>query len=532
MTTPVRQPAVLLILDGFGTAPPSRGNAIALAKTPVLDRLIASYPAMTLQASGDAVGLPWGEMGNSEVGHLTIGAGKVIYQDLPRVTRAIVDGSFFTNPAFLEAIAYVKRHHSRLHLLGMFSPAGVHSFDEHAYALLELCAKSKLKDVFVHGILDGRDSPYNSGREFVDKLLRKMKTIGVGRLATIMGRFYAMDRDSHWDRIEAAYLALAAGTGPTATDPLAAIEASYRQGVYDEQFVPTVLTSGGRPVATVDNHDAVIFFNFRSDRARQLTKAFVLPGFEKIRRPAYLKDVVFVTMTEYEKNLPVSIAFPPESITAPLAKVYSDAGLKQLHVAETEKYAHVTFFFNGGIETPFLNEERALVPSPSVPSYDQKPDMSARAITDRIVEGINSGQYGFIVANFANPDMIGHTGNIPATIRAVETVDTCIGQIVEAALGINGFVMITADHGNAEAKIDAQTGAVSKEHSANPVPLIVVGNDLPPEVLNRYRAPMRDLSALTPVGVLADVAPTLLGLAGLTPPADMTGYNLFAPAAA
>lgn len=528
MITPRRQPAVLIVLDGFGVAPPSRGNAIALAATPTLDRLSEHYPTMTLQASGDAVGLPWGEMGNSEVGHLAIGAGKVIYQDLPRITRAIVDGSLAKNLALNEAFSAVKKQHSALHLIGMFSSAGVHSFDEHAFALLELCQKKKITNVFVHAILDGRDTAYNSGFEFLTKVQKKLATIGVGTIATISGRFYAMDRDNHWDRIGQAYLAMVAGRGPTATDPLQAIRDSYQAGIYDEQFVPTVITKNGQPVTTIGHHDAIIFFNFRSDRARQLTKAFALPGFSKFARPEYLKDLTFVTMTEYEKNLPVIIAFPPEEITMPLAKVYSDAGLHQLHIAETEKYAHVTFFFNGGTEQAFPNEDRVLIPSPAVASYDQKPAMSARPITDRVVQELNTGKYALIVINFANPDMIGHTGNIPATIKAVETTDAMLGQIVEAALEINGLVMITADHGNAEAKIDAQTGSVSKEHSANPVPLIVIGNDLPPTMFQRYHAPMRDLSSLTPVGVLADVAPSLLGLAGLPIPSSMTGHNLFA----
>ncbi len=527
MTTPKRHPAVLLILDGFGVAPPSRGNCIALAKTPVLDRLIEQYPAMTLQAAGDAVGLPWGEMGNSEVGHLTIGAGKVIYQDLPRITRSIMDKSFFTNPAFGQALENVKTASSTLHIVGMFSAAGVHSFDEHAFALLELCKKSKVKRVVIHVILDGRDSPYNSGATLVAKLQKKIVTIGIGEIATISGRYYAMDRDNHWDRIAPVYAAMVQGDGPTATDPIAAIEASYAKSVYDEQMVPTVIVHDGQPVGTVGDGDSIIFFNYRSDRARELTKAFTLPGFEKFDRGAYLKNLVFVTMTEYEKDLPVTIAFPPEKVITPLAKVFSDAGLKQVHAAETEKYAHVTFFFNGGVESAWPGEERILVPSPSLASYDQKPEMSARAVADRVITALNTGTYSFMVVNFANPDMIGHTGNIPATIKAVETVDTLIGQIVEATLEVNGFVMITADHGNAEDKIDGQTGAVGKEHSANPVPLFVIADDLPASLVERFRAPMRDLSSLTPVGVLADVAPTLLGLAGLPIPPEMTGHNIF-----
>lgn len=527
MTTPARQPAVLIVLDGFGVAPPSRGNTVAMAKTPVFDRLMETMPTVTLQAAGDAVGLPWGEMGNSEVGHLTMGGGQVLYQDLPRITRAITDHSFFDQAAFRQAIAQVAANHSTLHILGMFSPAGVHSFDEHGFALLELCRDQKIDRVCVHAILDGRDSPYNSGLDYVRKLEKKIATIGVGRLATVMGRFYAMDRDNHWDRTGLAYAAMTAAEGPRAASATAAIQDSYTHGIYDEHLLPTVLTDGGQPISTVQNADAVIFFNFRSDRARQLTKAFVLPGFDKFPRPIYLKDLCFVTMTEYEKDLPVVTAFPPEEVSTPLAKVYSDAGLAQFHIAETEKYAHVTFFFNGRREASFPGEERVLIPSPSIASYDQKPAMSAREITDRVVREINTGKYAFILVNYANPDMIGHTGNLPATIAAIEEVDTDVGEIISAALGINGIVFITADHGNAEMKIDSQTGVVSKEHTANPVPFIAVANNFPPAAAQRYFTTTRDLSSHVPVGVLADVAPTILALTGLPIPPSMTGHNVF-----
>lgn len=528
MSTLQHQPIVLIVIDGFGVAAPSRGNAIALAKTPNLDRYMTTYPTMTLQASGDAVGLPWGEMGNSEVGHVTIGAGKVIYQDLPRITRSIVDGSFFTNEAFRQAIDDAMKRDGAVHVIGMFSSAGVHSLDEHGFALLELCRQLHVPKVFVHAILDGRDSAYNSGAECITKLERKMSDLGIGSIATVSGRYYAMDRDNHWDRIQLAYDAMVQGSGPTAEAASQAVSASYAQGVYDEQVVPTVITREGKPVATIQERDAVIFFNFRNDRARELTKAFVLPGFEKFPRPTYLRELSFVTMTEYEEALPVHIAFPPEKVTTPLGKVFSDAGVQQLHAAETEKYAHVTFFFNGGVETAFPGEDRALVPSPMVPSYDQKPEMSARGITDKVLQGLNSGKYGFMVINFANPDMVGHTGNMPATIKAVEVIDDCVGQIVEVVQSLNGIVLITADHGNAEAKIDPQTGGISKEHSANPVPLIVIGDQLPPTSRERYHSSMRDISGLTPVGVLADIAPTILGLAGLPVPAEMTGHDVFA----
>jgi len=524
MSVPYR-PIVLVVIDGFGVAPPSRGNAIAMAKTPNLDSYMEQYPTVTLQAAGESVGLPWGEMGNSEVGHLSLGAGKIIFQDLPRITRAIVDGSFYSNPVFHEATERAVKG-GRIHLVGMFSSAGVHAFDEHAFALMELCERLKVHDVVIHAILDGRDTAYNSGAEFIAKLERKIRTIGLGRIASVSGRYFAMDRDNRWDRTQKAYEAMVNGVGPTAPDAASAIAASYAAGVYDEQFVPTVITDATHPPVTIQENDAVIFFNYRPDRARQLTKAFVLPSFDKFPRAKYLRDLLFVTMTEYEKDLPVSIAFPPENIREPLAKIISDAGWHQLHVAETEKYAHVTFFFNGGREEAFPLEDRVLVPSPSVPSYDQKPDMSARELSDRVVKGLNTGQYGFVVVNFANPDMVGHTGNIPATIRGIETTDSCIKEIVDATLAVNGLVMITADHGNAEEKINSQTGEVSKEHSANPVPLIIIGQDLPPTLRGQH-APLRDLSSLVPVGVLADVAPTLLRLAGLPISPDMTGRPLF-----
>ncbi len=524
-----RQPMVLLVLDGWGVAPPSRGNAIDIAATPVLDHLMTASPTVTLQASGEAVGLPWGEIGNSEVGHLNIGAGKIIFQDLPRITKAVADGSFFRNETFREAIAHVKKRRSRLHLIGLTSSGGVHSSIEHLFALLELCQQQRLTDVFVHAILDGRDTPHNSGVKFLTQLLSHCRDIGVGRLATVSGRFFAMDRDNHWDRIAKAYQAMALGQseqrGP---DPVALVEAAYRERVYDEEFPPSVIVGPeGKPVATVQSGDAVIFFNFRNDRPRELTKVFVLPGFEKFDRGPYLRDLFFVTMTEYEQALPVKVAFPPEKVQLPLAKVYSDSGFHQLHVAETEKYAHVTFFFNGGVEQAFPNEDRALIPSPPVSSYDQKPEMSARGITDRIVRELGTGKFAFVVANFANADMVGHTGNLPATVKAVETVDHCIGEIYEAVQAVNGLLLITADHGNAEEKINVATGFLSKEHTANPVPFIVAGTGLDPQRVDRYRSRSADLSGMTPLGLLSDVAPTLLALAGLPKPSDMTGQNLF-----
>lgn len=517
------RPLVLAILDGWGVAPKNRGNAIMLAKTAAWDRFLATYPSVTLQASGESVGLPWGEMGNSEVGHMNIGAGKIIYRDLPRVNHAILDGSFFERPAFLEAIKQVKERKSDLHLVGLLSSGGIHSFNEHVYALLELAGKRKLTNVFIHVILDGRDTPHNSGEAFVVKLETKLKDVGIGQIASLSGRFWAMDRDSHWDRIHKAYTAMVEGVSDeTYTDPIAAIRASYSRGIYDEELVPTVITQNdGQLRGAVKPGDSVIFFNFRADRARQLTKAFVLPGFVKFER-RYLRDLCFVTMTEYEQDLPVLVAFPPEIVSTPFAKILSDLGEKQLHVAETEKYAHVTFFLNGGTEAPFPDEDRALVPSPSVSSYDQKPEMSCRELTDRVIKEINGASYGLIVVNFANPDMVGHTGNIPATVKAIETVDAQLDRLASAVLGVNGVLAITADHGNAEEKLNLTTGFINKEHTANPVPFVLIGKSW--EGRGRISP---DLSSVMPSGMLADIVPTLLDLEGLPKPPDMTGRSFF-----
>lgn len=518
-----KQPLVLLILDGWGIAPANRGNAIRLAQTPIFDRLVATYPAMVLQASGEAVGLPWGEMGNSEVGHLNIGAGKILYQDFPRITRSITDGSFFRNPAFLQAIAHVRTHKSRLHIAGLVSSGGIHSSQEHVTALLELCAREKMPDVFVHAFLDGRDTPYNSSKNFIAKLLAMMTKLGTGKLATLAGRYWAMDRDRRWDRTEKTYRAMVEGRSDhTSGDALKSIQASFQEKVYDEEFPPTVLISSeGKPTAVIGEHDAIIFFNFRNDRMRQLTKAFVADAFDGFQRKK-INDLLCVTMTEYEAGLPVTIAFPKEYIEFPLARVVSDAGLRQLHMAETEKYAHVTFFLNGGREEAFPNEDRILVPSPSVSTYDQKPVMSTHEITERFLRELEKGTYDFFVVNFANADMVGHTGNIPAIIKGVETIDTCLGKIVDATLERSGTVVITADHGNAEEAMNLRTGVIDKEHSTSPVPFVVVGR-----AWERRGLPAGvDLASLTPVGFLSDVAPTLLELLQLPKPAAMTGRSL------
>lgn len=520
------KPAVLLILDGWGIAPPSETNAISLARTPVLNRLISTYPAMTLAASSSEVGLYTGEMGNSEVGHLNIGAGRVYYQTGPRINKAISDRSFFKNPAFLNACNFVKKNKSKLHIMGLVSPGGVHSHQDHLYALLELAREQKVKNVFVHAFLDGRDTIYNAGGDFIGKLQEKMKELKVGKLATLSGRFYAMDRDNHWDRIEKTYLAMTKAEGPAAKDAIQAIEASYANNIFDEEFAPAVMQGRmGKPAAVVSDGDALIFFNFRADRAREISKAFMLDEFSGFPREKKL-NIFFVSMAEYEKGLPAEVAYPPDLIHECLAKVISDNGLRQLHAAETEKYAHVTFFLNGQQEEAFPGEERIIIPSPHVPSYDQKPEMSAREITYKIISAIKEGKYDFIVANFANPDMVGHTGNLAATVKANEFIDKCIGDIAEQVLLYSGAFFITADHGNAEELANLQTGEIDKEHSTNPVPFIIVGEKFEGQSMGLPEGVGADLSLVPPVGLLGDVAPTILKVMELEQPEEMTGHSL------
>ncbi len=515
-----------MILDGWGTAPPSRSNAITMAKTPAITNFIKTYPAMTLQASGEAVGLSWGEIGNSEVGHLNIGSGKLIYQNLPRINKAIFEGTFFENEKFLAAIAHAKKHKGKLHLLGLISTGGVHSHIDHLFTLLELCSREKFTDVYIHGFLDGRDMPYNSGVDFVERIVDKCKEMDLGRIATLSGRFYAMDRDNHWERIVLAYNAMVKGESKDSYgDPIEAVRDSYGKKIYDEEFVPAVMTENGQPVAKIEDGDAAIFFNFRSDRGRELTKALVLPGFDKFDRE-YFKHLYFVTMTEFEKDMPVEVAFAPELINESLAKAISDNNLTQLHIAETEKYAHVTFFFNGGQEKEFRGEERILVPSPRVPSYADKPEMSVKEVTKKIIEAVMSDKFDFIVANFANCDMVGHTGNLKATVKAVETVDSCVKRVAEVILAKGGVLLITADHGNAEELLNLQSGEIDKEHSTYPVPFILISKEWEGKNAGLQEIPGGDLSLLQPSGLLSDVAPTILKIMGLKQPEEMTGRAL------
>jgi 2,3-bisphosphoglycerate-independent phosphoglycerate mutase len=523
---PRPKPVILLILDGFGIAPSGLGNAIAESNMPVFHRLISRYPAMTVQANGPAVGLSWGEMGNSEVGHLTIGAGRIFYQSLPRINLSIESGEFFEQPVLKKAVEHVRTTNGTLHLMGLVSQGNVHASQEHLFALLDFCKREQFDKVAIHAFLDGRDAIYNSAAGFIGELEAKIAEVGIGKIATLSGRFYAMDRDNRWDRIQLTYDAIVNGSGPKAFAAQAAIQASYANQVFDEQFLPTVLTNPkGQPVATVKSGDSVIFFNFRPDRARELAKAFALPAFDKFPRES-LQDLFFVTFTEYEKDVPIEVVYPPQLIDQCLAKVISDAGLTQLHIAETEKYAHVTFFLNGMREEEFPGETRAIIPSPRVSSYDKQPEMSVFKIAERVVKETMAATYDFIAINFANADMVGHTGNEEATIKACEAIDKALGQIVDAALTIGGAVVVTADHGNAEEVKNLITGEMDKEHSTNPVPFLVISKDL-----EGVRAPggdieNEDLSLVTPIGMLADTAPTILKLLGVPQPPEMTGSPL------
>lgn len=522
-----KRPIILAIMDGWGVAPHVDGNAIFRAETPNFNKFITNYPAMTVHASGTEVGLLFGEMGNSEVGHLNIGAGRVYYQSCPRINRAIEDGTFFENEALCAAIDHAKKNNSNLHLVGLVSSGNVHSSNQHLYALLDLCKRKKFtKNVFIHAVLDGRDALYNSGREFIAEAEKKIAEFKVGEIATLSGRYFAMDRDNRWDRCEKAYRAIVEGKADRYDqDPIAAIEKSYEQKIYDEEFVPTVITRKDKPISVMGEKDAVIFFNFRPDRARQLTEAFALPSFNKFAK-TYSKDLFVATMTEYEKDLPVAVAFAPVVVHNCLAEVISKAGLKQLHIAETEKYAHVTFFLNGTVEEPFPGEDRVLIPSPHVSSYDQQPEMSALEIAKEAGKAIDSGKYDFIVLNIANADMVGHTGNLEAGIKACKIVDKCLGDIADHVLSQNGVMVITADHGNAEEMTNLQTGDIDKEHSTNPVPLIIVGKEFLGQAGPSGDPPEGDLSLLQPAGVLADIAPTILSLLGVAQPEDMTGAVL------
>ena len=507
----MKKPTVLLILDGYGERKEKEGNAIALAKTPVMDRLKKEFPYVEGQASGLFVGLPDGQMGNSEVGHMNMGAGRIVYQELTRITKSIQDGDFFENKALKAAVEHCKKEDSALHFMGLVSSGGVHSHIEHIYGLLELAKRAGLKKVYLHAFLDGRDTPPYSGKSFLLAVEKKMQELSVGEIATISGRYYAMDRDKNYDRVEKAYRAMVDGTGEKASSVEEAIDASYAKKVYDEFVLPTVIEKDGA-VHTVSDGDAMIFFNFRPDRAREICHAFCDDDFSFFERGAR-KNIFFVCFTDYDPTIPNKhVAFEKEEIHNTLGEVVSNLGKNQLRIAETEKYAHVTFFFNGGKEEPYENEDRILVPSPKeVPTYDLKPEMSCYTVTEKLTEAIRSGKYDLVVANFANPDMVGHTGVLPAAIKAIEVVDECMGKVVDAVESMHGNLFILADHGNADIMIDEKTGEPYTAHTTNPVPFILVSEE-------KHK--------LREGGCLADVAPTLLELMGIPQPKEMTGKSL------
>ncbi len=507
-----KKPTVLMILDGYGLNSKTQGNAVAEAKTPVIDKLMKDYPFVRGNASGMAVGLPEGQMGNSEVGHLNMGAGRIVYQELTRITKEIQDGDFFENPALLDAVKNCKENHSDLHFFGLLSDGGVHSHNTHLYGLLELAKRNDIKNVYVHCFLDGRDTPPSSGKEFAQQLEAEMKKIGVGKIASVSGRYYAMDRDNNYDRIKLAYDALTKGEGHTATSGPAAIQSSYDDGKTDEFVLPTVVVENRKPVATIKDKDSIVFFNFRPDRAREITRAFCDDDFKGFDRKRL--DVKFVCFSDYDPTIPnKEVAFHKIAITNTFGEWLAANNMTQARIAETEKYAHVTFFFNGGVEEPNKDEDRILVNSPKeVATYDLKPEMSAYEVCDNLCKAITSGKYDMIIINFANPDMVGHTGVEAAAIKAVETVDECVGKAVEALLSVNGTMFICADHGNAEQLVDYETGAPFTAHTTNQVPFILVNYD-PSYTLKEG-------------GCLADIVPTLIETMGMKQPAEMTGKSL------
>ena len=517
----------LIILDGFGVAPASRGNAISLARMPTLSYMVSNFPALTLQASGPLVGLPWGEMGNSEVGHLNIGAGRIVGQDLPRITSSIQSGQFFQNPVLLGGIDHAKKFNSNLHLIGLVSPGGVHSYDEHLYALLGMAQEQGMHRVFVHMFTDGRDTDPKIALDSITKLEQKMGSLGVGSIATVTGRFYAMDRGGHWGQTMLTYAALAEGTGQVAHSAQEAVKQSYNMQIFDEMIKPTVIVDeNNHPITKISDNDAVIFFNFRSDRAIQLTEAFVKPEAlpEQLRKRP-LQNLYFATMTEYRPDLPVKVAFPPIDLKNNLAEVLAQQRYTQFHIAESEKYAHVTAFFNCGTTEKWPGEERVIVTSPeNSRNYVDHPEMSARQLTDILVEKITKTETNFFVANFANPDMVGHTGHLQSAIEAVEFIDGCLKKIMDACLLVDAFMIITADHGNCEQMINSKTGDIDKDHTTNPVPFLLIANEtrFHKSLEKQYSA----LAARVPAGVVSDVAPSILELFGIPKPKEMTGINL------
>ena len=500
---------MLMILDGFGENNNEKGNAVKLANTPNIDKLMKTCPTTDVYTSGLNVGLPEGQMGNSEVGHTNIGAGRIVYQELTRITKSIEDGDFFSVPEFVKAIENCKQNNSKLHIMGLLSDGGVHSHMRHLFALLELAKRKDFEDVYVHCFLDGRDTPPASAESYIMQLEEKMKEKGIGKIATISGRFYSMDRDKRWQRIEKSYNAMVNGIGEKAQSAIFAIESSYQKEVFDEFVEPTVICNGDNKVATIDKNDSVIFFNFRPDRAREITRTLVDKDFKEFETKDL--NLYFVCMTPYDETMPnVEVAFKKERLTNTFGEYISNHNLTQLRIAETEKYAHVTFFFNGGEEKQYEGEDRILIPSPKVETYDLKPEMSALEVTEKVIEAIKSKKYDNIILNYANPDMVGHTGSLEAAIKAIETIDECLGRVLEAINEVNGVLLITADHGNSEQMIDYKTGEPHTAHTTNPVPLILVGME----------------NVQLKEGKLADLAPTMLDIMNLEKPEEMTGESL------
>lgn len=508
----MKSPVALIILDGFGIREKELGNAIKLAELPNYNKLISSYPLTQVEASGMAVGLPEGQMGNSEVGHLNIGAGRIVYQELTRISKEIKDGDFYKNQRFLDVISHVKTNNTKLHLMGLVSDGGVHSHIEHIYALLELAKQQGLQEVYIHCFLDGRDTPPQSAKEYVNNLAEKIKELGVGRIASVSGRYYAMDRDKRWERTKIAYDALVLGKGRLAQDAVAAVEMAYGLGENDEFVLPTVIPNAEGNPDTIEANDGIIFFNFRPDRARQMTRALMDKDFDGFEREKGDFPLHYVTMTLYDKSIEnVHIAYEPQSFINTLGEYLSKLGRTQLRIAETEKYAHVTYFFNGGIEASNPGEDRKLIPSPQVATYDLKPEMSADEVTEELLKEIEEDKYDFIVLNYANPDMVGHTGKVEAVIKALEKVDSCLGKVVEKIVEKGGKAIVTSDHGNSEELIDEITGGPVTAHTINPVPLILIGEGT---------------VELRQDGKLCDLAPTLLEMMGLEKPSEMTGNSL------